>query len=337
MDLPDWRELYEIAARVKTLAPWTFMRETDVFGIDRTDQGGTMFVSVMGSLGEHLAVSIYPDVAAISAYWRLFKDDNAGADDLLEIPQLQLSFENREYLERADLQVIKQLGLKFKGPNAWPRFRSIRPGYAPWFVDESEAPMLRVGLEQLLEVAPRIKSDPSLVQLPEPRYLVRSEVPDGGQRRWADDFRDVAEVIAVVPRFLPDADTVKKCHQLPKAENRIQLDFRRTPMRVGEAKERPRFAYCLLGVDSQSGLIVGQQLFAVETSIGDMLRSVPQTLIEWFQGGGARPSQLVVRQGRAADMFRPTCEALGIELRAARSLPQLDPALQSLFDFVMRR
>ena len=48
--------------------------------------------------------------------------------------------------EREDLGIIKRLGLKFRGENAWPKFRSYRPGFAPWFLEKSETTTLNAAL-----------------------------------------------------------------------------------------------------------------------------------------------------------------------------------------------
>ena len=44
---------------------------------------------------------------------------------------IMLSFEDRDALQEEDLAVIRGLGLSFRGRQAWPLFRSYRPGYLP--------------------------------------------------------------------------------------------------------------------------------------------------------------------------------------------------------------
>lgn len=60
-------------------------------------------------------------------------------------------------------------------------FRSYRPGFAPWFVEAEEARFLAHALDQLADVAPRFREDPSLLEAPG-GYLVRA--PRGGA--WED-------------------------------------------------------------------------------------------------------------------------------------------------------
>jgi hypothetical protein len=55
----EWRTLYESAVRIKEISPWEWMTETDVFGVRSPESGELGFVSVMGLLGEHYAVSLY--------------------------------------------------------------------------------------------------------------------------------------------------------------------------------------------------------------------------------------------------------------------------------------
>ncbi len=40
------------------LAPWQWMTEVDLFGIEHPVTGELGFVSVMGQLGEHLAIAV---------------------------------------------------------------------------------------------------------------------------------------------------------------------------------------------------------------------------------------------------------------------------------------
>ena len=56
----------------------------------------------------------------------------------LGVPQLQASFEDRSELHDKDRQVIKDLGLKFRGRQTWPLFRSYRAGFVPWHLDADE-------------------------------------------------------------------------------------------------------------------------------------------------------------------------------------------------------
>jgi len=53
------RVLYHLMAKVRALAPWTWMDETQLFGVQDPDTDEIGFVSLMGMAGEHFAVGVY--------------------------------------------------------------------------------------------------------------------------------------------------------------------------------------------------------------------------------------------------------------------------------------
>src|SRR5207237_8191891 len=88
----------------------------------------------------------------------LHRDEAATAHRALAIRHVQAAFSERKYLEKEDRNLIKQVGLKFKG-GAWPMFRSYRPGYLPWFVTLDEARFLIHALSQIIAVAKSMRDE----------------------------------------------------------------------------------------------------------------------------------------------------------------------------------
>lgn len=89
------------------------MMEDEVFGVRDPESEEIGFVSVMGAGGEHFAIALYPGADALYDFLNLHEAGEQGlADDIapdrvLEIPQLQASFEDREQLDKEDREVIK--------------------------------------------------------------------------------------------------------------------------------------------------------------------------------------------------------------------------------------
>src|SRR5215213_4021206 len=95
--LRELKRLYELAAEVKELAPWRWMKEDDVFGVQNPETHEVGFVSVMGLLAEHTAVAVYIGAKGLYGFLDLQEDAlEVNPFALLDIPQLQLSFEDRE-------------------------------------------------------------------------------------------------------------------------------------------------------------------------------------------------------------------------------------------------
>jgi len=146
--LEQWKRLYELMGKIRELAPWEYMYEHNIFGVQFPEKGNLGFVSVMGNLGEHFAVAVYMGKKGFEGFLNMQRMGYRLAPDIvLQVPQLQASFEDREMITPEDRKIIKQLGLKFRGEKAWPQFRSYRPGCFPWYLEKEEAQLLIHGLE----------------------------------------------------------------------------------------------------------------------------------------------------------------------------------------------
>jgi hypothetical protein len=261
-DSREWRGLYRAAVRVKELAPWEWMTEADTFCVQSPESGELGFVSVMGSLGEHYGVSFYLGSEGIHGFLDLqMMGPFADPDALLQIPQLHASFEDRGELDRRDREIIKKLGLKFRGRNAWPMFRAFRPSFFPWFLESGEARFLTVALEQLADVAPRFKEDASLLEPSEGEgYLLRVPRREGETLVWEDAATGVPPLDAPPIEVEMEASKMDALGRLPMRRARLEVDFFMIPASVQDRGDRPYFPHMLMVVDAKSGMIVGSEL-----------------------------------------------------------------------------
>jgi len=191
--LEEWGRLYQAAMAFKDLSPWQWMEETDVFGVQNPDTGDLGFVSVMGLLGEHLSLALYLGAKSLRDFW-IMEQTDLFPQEVSELPlHLQASFEDRNTLTKKDRDIIKELGLKFRGRQAWPMFRSYRPGFLPWYLEASEARFLACALEQAVEVAQRFKQDPEMLRSEDPEaYLVRVAHEGESGIVWEDQRMTIA-------------------------------------------------------------------------------------------------------------------------------------------------
>jgi len=112
-----WSHLYELASEVRRLAPWKWMTEPDVFGVqDPTGTDQVHFVSIMGSEGIHMAVAAYSGAEALYNIMTIAEEEvDQYPERVLEIPQFQLSFEDRAHVADHAYKTIRSLGLRFRG------------------------------------------------------------------------------------------------------------------------------------------------------------------------------------------------------------------------------
>lgn len=332
IDLELWKELYRLASQMKELAPWDWMRETDLFGVQNPETGETGFISVMGMSGEYRAIVVYLGVKALAGFWRVEQAGPwASPEMLLEIPQLQISFTGRDDQEKVDLDVIKHLQLKFRGKHAWPLFRSHRPGFLPWFLEADEAHFLRHVLEQTLHVAGRCKTQPEVLDAPDQEsYLVRVPRQDGLTLEWDDQL---VRVESPEPLKIPieiGHGTLAAFKQLPHGEHHVESDFFLFPTPVQEG-DRPFFPYLLMMVESKSGTILCSDMLAPQPSLEAMWGQVPQKILARLVEMGSAPKAINVQSELLFQLLKPLAEEVGVPVKQKRTLKHLDAAKESLF------
>jgi hypothetical protein len=327
---PEAKQLYDLAMQVKKLAPWQWMEETDVFGVANPDTGELGFVGVMGSVGEYEAVAVYLGAEGFYELIDFRADESATPDRLIEMPHLQVAFSDREYLEKEDRDLVKQLGLKFKGPNAWPMFRSYRPGYLPWFVTRSEASLLIHALSQVLDVTPRVRDDPHPIQpvgrIEKGGHWVRAAHKEGAELIWEDQVWSIRRPKREPPAIIVDNDLLELVKHIPQSDLDLEVDLLLTPGRIAKPGQRPLAVYVLMVADSNSGFILGADAMAAEDSLAAMHAGIPNALLNALLQNQVMPERLLVRSKFLRGLLRNLTQSLNIELRHADELPSVDEA-----------
>ncbi len=331
--IEEWRRLYDVAARVKDLAPWDWMDEIDLFAVEDPESGELGFVSIMGQGGEHFAVAAYLGLEGLAGFWTMEElGSDASPQLFLSIPQLQVSFEDRNQLRDEDRATIKALGLRFRGRNAWPHFRSYRPGFLPWFLEAPEARFLTHVLEQVLDVAPRLRDDKSLVYH-DHSVMVRTPSRTGDGLVWRDQQRQIPSSQELDIEFLMDTKVLDRLRALPRQRVTVEVDLFMLPSPVREGKDRPAFPYLLLLVDGKYGFVLGFEMMLVERSLPDLWARIPLAVAHKLVEADLRPRTIKTRSGLLPVLLQHLADELGIRLKHSTRLTMLDPAMEEFLRF----
>lgn len=335
----DWRSLYDAAVRIKELAPWDWMTESDVFGVQSPETDELGFVSVMGMAGEHFGIAVYRGTEGLYGFWALSSAGPYGnPEQLLEIPQLQASFENRDVLHQDDRDRIKELGLKFRGRHEWPLFRSYRPGYYPWFLEAEEARFLRHALEQTINVTTRFNEDPSLLEpTDDESYLIRVPRTVEGKLVWHDEIREVPPPEPSELVLMMDLETLEELKRDGRRIGQtVEMDFFMIPATVQETpRSRPFYPYLLLVMLRDQDLILGSEMFEPAPSLEAMWSRIPQTVVALFHGAEIIPEDVHVRSDLLYQLLQPVARELKFKVKQVRRLRALDEAKSFLIERFM--
>jgi hypothetical protein len=247
------------------------------------------------------------------------------------VPQLQASFENREQLEKPDRDIIKKLGLKFRGSQNYPQFRSIRAGFMPYFVTQDEARFLIYALEQTLETAPRIRDDENLLADPdEDLYLVR--VSENGA--WRDEIMNIPPPDEFIVFVDAPKEIVAELKNFPQKKGLVlEIDFDFAPMPVREKNQRPFFPKILIITEARQGIVVAFELVRPEETLTETHETIPYHLVENLRKLGVRPEEIRVKNEMLFEMLRGFTQQINVKLRLVDELPSIEMAQESMFGF----
>ncbi len=336
-DLTEWQQLYDTWSRFKEIAPWEWMNETNIFGVQDPETGQLGFVSVMGTLGEHYAVALYLGQAGLHGFWTMQQAGPTMSPELLlEVPQLQASFEDREILQKRDRDLIKQLGLKFRGQQAWPLFRSYRPGFVPWFLEAGEARFLTHVLEQALDVTQRFRDNWTILPASQQQYLVRVARKNKDNLIWEDKIMPVPPPEPTSIQLQMDLQALAALKNRPRGGFILEMDLFMLPSGIRDAGDRPYYPYILLIIDKQSGMILGNDMLQPLPSLIEMYGQVPLHVVHQLARLGSRPKEIRVRSTLLRQLLTALAEELDFKLKSTDRLPMLDSARDELFRFLMR-
>ena len=328
--LSVWKNLYDAATAFEDIACWEWMSDSDVFGVQNPDNGEIGYCCVLGQLGEVLGLVVYVGTEGLEQHRKIQSGKiHAGSPEMLYAQNcLTAWFGERRELDRPDLQVIKELGLKFRGKNSWPQFRRIQPGYLPWYLTESEAKYLTLSLKQAREVALCLEKDPDWLAVPNKNhYVVRLPIQNADEWRWE------SHAVKPAPR------TKGKIESYPLDEVRLQrinktsqvsqyaweTDAFYTPMPV-DGEDRPFFPYTFLCADHESGFIFGTAMAHPST----WQTEFPSALLDAIENHKLLPRALWVRKEELLGLFGPLAARLGIKVQLTRKLPSIDRAKRAL-------
>jgi hypothetical protein len=331
--LDEMRSLYEAAIPFQTLQPWSWLEDSDLFGVQDPVSGEVGYCCVMGMAGEHFALAVYQGSEGLAGYMALATGQVPRDPVAVLATQkcLMASFEDRAQLSKADLQTIRELGLKFRGRHAWPQFRSYRPGYEPWYLTRGEAQFLTLALEQAIDVARRFKEDPDLLTPPRNGlFLVR--VPERRADGW--EWRDLWR--APDPWSRPEVESPpideERLQRLGQTVARVrdtwEVDVFYFPQPVKDKDdERPYYPQAVLCVDQKSALIFFVELVRADALAAALVEQFLQLLERLRQ----IPREVQVTRQEAYDLLAPIASRLGIRLKAVRRLKTADAMRRMLF------
>ncbi|MEM7036358.1 MAG: hypothetical protein AAF570_05200 [Bacteroidota bacterium] len=310
----DWKNLFEAAIRYHRAAPWKGLTDGQLFGVVNPEDGQRGYCSVMGQMGDYIALGLYPGAEGFQSYQMVYSenpDDDPG-ETMYKQRCIIAAFESEDELDPEDRMLIESMNLEYEGPRVWPTFRSYRPGFLPWALDAEEVRFMTVAFEQALAIAAQTLTDPEA--LPEFKagqetVLFRQE----GENGWESAQLKPDSGVNFSPDIMGfDAEALQQSIAGLRSNSGIWLiqmfHLERPVMEEGD--ERPYFPKAIVFMEVATQRVLGMD--AVKP--WETVEETAATLIECMEHHSNRPEQLVVSSKEHYIFFKPFCKAASIEL-----------------------
>ena len=338
--IEEWKWLYDVAIRFKQHECWNHMWDSDIFGVRNPETGEIGYCSIMGKNGEHFALGVYKGSDGLDGLDGLLSICNDEVDatgiDALHIQNcLMASFEDRRMIEKKDHALMKNLGYKFRGRNAWPLFRDYTPGFHPWYLNSKDVRFLALALEQSIEIAMRMRDDPeTLSHEDDSLFLVRVPYSLKNEMAWKDEWLEPAPMthsLAMVD-FSEDPDTINAFKSLEKKDCKgtWEIGTFYSPKGVREGSERPYYPKLVMYADHDNGLILS---FFMARNI-EYQEDFLQHFLSFLEEAGHLPESIIASNEEILALLYPITEKLDIELYETDQLDIIMDAQSEMFNFM---
>jgi hypothetical protein len=307
----QWEQLYEVAKNIRLLAPWRRLHESQRITLLLPGRDEPVYIVVMGSGEMTYGIGVYPGYDSFGRLQKMVESemDEENISAAFEQHCINLYFGDREELESKDKNVIKQLGLKFRGRNEWPYFRSMKPGFMPWYINHEEAELTIAALQNFAMACLAYAKNGLEIDFDNGETLLRFY--DSEADVWYNAVIKMPLAPFIQPKMvITDDILINKLKKKRQSKAKLGLAITYIPMPVQEKNERPRIPRMAALADMGSGKLIDQVTDMEYETIGV---AITELLTRYVEKNG-RPASIAVSEEDVRDYIDDFATKLGIKL-----------------------
>lgn len=310
--------LCRLAAEILSFAPWEYLNEDHFVAVQRKKGAQPDFLSVLGAMGEHRAINVYPGLAGYAWYQEAAKapEEERLALLLAECESLQLSYLDPLDISDLDMEVMR--GCRYPPVKRSFQFRSVRRGYLPWYMTDDEGKRLAECLAAFAEFLQHTAFDNLARLWPEEASVMPMLHKHEGQ--WRAVLVNINLTKVHEKRiWLPE----ERVAALPARRDSGALvvgDYI-LPGCAGLENERPIVLHMFAAVDARSGFAYAPEVREPGEPLPGVAARVLATAIEQR---GTMPETVMVRNARYAEPLEELARVAGFKLKLRKHQPMLD-------------
>lgn len=329
--LEQWKELYNVAVKIKELKPWEHLWDIDIITLALPNME-PIYCSVMGRGGECSGIGSYIGYDAINNFYNMIDKQDIPLEQIYRYQDDNVTmcyFGSREELTSKELKLVKELGLKFRGKNNWIYFHSFKRGYVPYMLDQEEVLLETEILQNLYMSLIAYIKEGLKVDFENGNTLMR--MYSTKDKLWLNFPApiQIPEKKHMVP-ILEDEILVSSLSKKKQLKQIWELDIAYLGTTVNDKQyERPVAGrICILGESNTCMLINQDMLMPTDDDIQVIFNIVINPMMEL-----GRPQKILVRDEYIYYILKDLCERTKIKLEIKGKLKSIDSFIKEFSNF----
>ena len=306
---PDYLTLLELANELKKLKPWQYLESNEIIVIDFGDMNDKVLVSVMGAAGGEFGLMVFDLEHGYDSLAKILFEKNLSSDFSYSLNALTVNFVDRDELEPADYQLIKDCGLTYRGKKNWIQFRSYLEGTHPERPNYIEVEFLIDVISTMINITEIRKAGWQYPQVGAHEYPAFKVKTDG---ELQEIYLLKLQVSKPTYECYEEISMFEKAQYKKKPKSALQLEYDLFYMPFGvEMEQTNRTVFPIVGmlVERGSNLVIGHEMFPMPKT-----PPITQSILwAYLQGLEVRPSKIFVSK-EVRPMLQPLAKILGVEL-----------------------
>lgn len=327
--LEEWGALYDIAIKFKELKPWERLCDLDLITIQDPSKKEPTICSVMGKAGECYGIAAYDGIYAIHNFFVMVDSKDMPPNQLIRYQNsIMCNYGSREELTAKERNIIKELGLKFRGKNNWIYFRTFEEGYVPYMPNKDEVINFTIILNHLYNAIESLNNGMK-VDFKNGKTLIHSF--DDENNKWIDSEEDllVPKMKYPVP-VLEDELLIKRLKSQRQDNSILELDIAYLNSTINDKTyDKPFIARMCILMDSNEGFVLSQNIISPDDSDVDILF---ENIINYIIQRG-KPKLIVVRDNYLVSILFDLCKRIGIEVVQSQQLRCIDEFVEGFYQY----
>ena len=319
-----WKELYEVAKNIRMLEPWKYLNEDMRFTLLLPGRDEPVYIVVMGNAELTYGIGIYPGFESLRRLTFISDSDGEDVTAAFEQHCINLYFGEKEELEEQDHKAIIQTGNKFSDKGDWPYFRSMKPGFFPWFINRDEAKLALDVLQNFAMAFLAYVKEGMDVDFERGQTLLRFY--DEAGKLWYNTAIKMPPVPFIEAKMIIPDELAASLKKKKKTKNNLGFILTYLPLPVQKSKKhRPKLPLVALLANMKSGKLIDHTLGLEQNEEGNMMDARVEYigfLINHVENNG-RPASIAVSNMDTYYFVEDFAKKLGIKLEVDERLSDI--------------